>query len=137
LRFDFTLEQVTEAYVEVFWEVSKFKTSNNNLHLETRRKYGTTKPSKNELMSWVVKGYIAEVKGFEINWAKAIVCTTREKTRREPTEKMMKLQISKVSGNEISCKSKGDALWKGKIYKTWYWRCMMSIWCLTNGFEQS
>jgi hypothetical protein len=24
-----------------------------------------------------------------------------------------------------------------KIYKTSYWRCMMSIWCLTNGFEQS
>jgi len=62
-----------------FGKMSKFKTTNSNLHLETQKKYGTTKPSNNELMSWVVKGYIVEVKGFEINWAKAIVCITRKK----------------------------------------------------------
>ncbi len=30
-------------------------------------------------MSWVVKGYIAKVEGFEINWAKASACTTIKK----------------------------------------------------------
>jgi hypothetical protein len=91
---------------EVFGKVSKFKTINNNLHPKTCKElidlyvkiYGTTKPSNNELMSWVVKGYIAKVKGyiakvkgFEINWAKTTTCIMREKTHRETTEKMMKL----------------------------------------------
>jgi hypothetical protein len=38
-----------------------------------------------------VKGYIAKVKGFEINWAKVARCIVREKAHREITEKMMKL----------------------------------------------
>jgi hypothetical protein len=75
------MEQIIEANVEeVFGKVSKFKTTNSHLHLKSWRKfidlyvkiYGTTKPSNNEFMSWVVKSYITKVKGFEINWAKAI-----------------------------------------------------------------
>jgi hypothetical protein len=50
-----------------FGKVSKFKTININLHPKTQREYGTIKPSNNKLMSWVVKGYIAKVKGFKIN----------------------------------------------------------------------
>ncbi len=42
-------------------------------------------------MSWVVKGYIVEVKIFEINWAKVVACIVREKAHRETTEKMMNL----------------------------------------------
>ncbi len=95
-----------------FGKVSNFKTINSNLHLKTQRKYGTTKPSNNELMFWVVKGYITEVKGFKINWAKVVACIVREKARNETMEKMMKLQASKVNGSELSCKSKGDAPWK-------------------------
>jgi len=119
--FDLTLEQVIEVSVEGFFaKVSKFKTINNHLHLETWRKFinlyvkicGTTKPSNNELMFWVVKGYITEVKGFKINWAKVVACIVREKARNETMEKMMKLQASKVNGSELSCKSKGDAPWK-------------------------
>ncbi len=109
-KFDLTLEQVIKSNVdEVFGKVSKFKTINSNLHVKTWRKiielyvkiYGTTKPSNNELMSWVVKGYITEVKGFEINWAEVASCITREKACRETTKKMMKLHASKVSGNEL------------------------------------
>jgi hypothetical protein len=95
-----------------FGKVSKFQTINNNLHPKSQKEYGTTKPSNNELMFWVVKGYIAKVKGFEINWAKAITCTTRKKTCKETLEKMMNLHASKVSNNELSCKLEGDALWK-------------------------
>ncbi len=110
LRFDLSLEQVIKTDVEeVFGKVSKFKTINSNLHVETWKKiidlyvkiYGTTKPSKNELMSWVVKGYVTEMKGFEINWAKVVSCIMREKTCRETTKKMMKLLASKVSDNEL------------------------------------
>jgi hypothetical protein len=72
---------------EVFGKVSKFKTTNSNLHLKTWKElidlyakiYGTTKPSNNELMSWVVKGYIAKVKGFEINWAKLLLALRKRK----------------------------------------------------------
>ncbi len=59
-RFDLTLEQIIKVDVEkVFGKVSKFKTTNSNLHPKTQKElidlyakiYGTTKPSNNELMS--------------------------------------------------------------------------------------
>lgn len=68
------------------------------------------------------KATFARVKGHDINWAKAITCTTREKARKESTKKMqtnsIKLELSKFSKGEVSCKSKGDVLMsKGKYVR--------------------
>jgi hypothetical protein len=75
-RLDLTSKHVYEAYLkEVFKKVTKFKTTNNKLHLEIRKKhinlytkiYGTPHVTNNEFMSWAMKGYIARVKGHNIN----------------------------------------------------------------------
>jgi len=39
-------------------------------------------------MSWVVKGYIVEVKGWDVNWVRATMSTTKEKAHRVQIEKM-------------------------------------------------
>ncbi len=33
----------------------------------------------NKFMSWVMKGYIAQMKGFNVNWAKMVNSTQRRK----------------------------------------------------------
>lgn len=88
LRSNLILKHVYEANLErVFKKVTKFRTTNKKLHPETKKElinlfaknYGTPHVMNNEFMSWVVKGYIVEVKGHDINWAKAITCTGRKK----------------------------------------------------------
>jgi uncharacterized FlaG/YvyC family protein len=75
-RSDLTSKYVYEADLqEVFKKVTKFRTTNNKLHLEMKKKlinlyvkiYGTPHVTNNEFMSWVVKGYIARVEGHNIN----------------------------------------------------------------------
>ncbi len=39
--------------------------------------------TNNELIMWFVKGYVAQEKGIDINWAKVITFTAKEKLRRE------------------------------------------------------
>jgi hypothetical protein len=39
-------------------------------------------------MSWVVKGFITQAKGFEIKWARRVALTTREKTCKVLVEKI-------------------------------------------------
>jgi hypothetical protein len=36
-------------------------------------------PMNNDFMLWLVKGYIVEVKGHDVNWAKATTSMTKEK----------------------------------------------------------
>jgi hypothetical protein len=113
-RLDLALEHVCEANLEeVFEKVAKFRTTNNKLHLETKKKlfslyakiYRTPHVTNNDFMSWVVKGYIEGMKGHNINWAKVIAYTTREKAWKESTKNMqktsIKLELSKLSGGEV------------------------------------
>jgi hypothetical protein len=39
-------------------------------------------------MSWLIKGYIVETKGRDVNWARATMSTTKEKVHRVQVEKM-------------------------------------------------
>jgi hypothetical protein len=75
-RANITFEHVCESNFEkVFWKVTKFKSTNNKLHEDTRMElislytkiYETPIVTNNKFMSWVVKGYIAKVKGWPIN----------------------------------------------------------------------
>jgi len=36
----------------------------------------------NKFMSWIMKGYIAQMKGFNLNWAKVATSTSKEKACR-------------------------------------------------------
>lgn len=134
-RVDINSEHVCESNLEeVLWKVTKFKSTNNKLHKDTRRKlislyakiYETPIVTNNKFMSWVVKGYITKAKGWPINWAKVVAYITREKARKESTKKMQcafnkfefsKLSAgSKLSGGEASTnKSQGHVL-KGVKY---------------------
>ena len=47
------------------------------------RIFGTEEVTNNEVQGWILKGYIAEKKNFEINWAKGAAMTATEMARRE------------------------------------------------------
>ncbi len=73
-------------------------------------------------MSWVVKGYIAQTKGYNVNWIKMVTSTTKKKARKLLTEKMKGTKSSHVSklngGLEVSCKTKGGDVCKSFIVAT-------------------
>jgi hypothetical protein len=73
-------------------------------------------------MLWVVKGYIAQVKGYNVNWARTASSTTKKKARRLLTEKMKStksIDMSKLSGGlEVSCKTEGGDVCKSFIVVT-------------------
>ncbi len=75
-----------------------FKTTNLNLHLETRKDLFRLyyKVTNNEFMIWFVKGYIAKEKGEKINWVKATPSTTREKAHKEEAKQMKSESIDFV-----------------------------------------
>ncbi len=86
---------IDEDIIEVFGESQVFKTTNSDLDLNIRLEllcfysqcYGTTNVTNNEFYLWFVKGYIAQKKGININWAKTTTSTTREKLRKEEITK--------------------------------------------------
>jgi hypothetical protein len=47
------------------------------------RAFGTTFVMNNEMPAWIVRGFIAESKGININWAKVVESTTKEKASRD------------------------------------------------------
>jgi hypothetical protein len=79
-KSELIIEHVTQADTEeVFGKVAKFKTTNTHLHVDTKKEllhlcsqiYGTSIIMNNKFMSWVVKGYITESKGWDVNWIRA------------------------------------------------------------------
>jgi hypothetical protein len=50
--------------------------------------YGTPNVMNNKFMFWVVKGYIAKVKGFEIKRYGVVACIARNKALRELIERI-------------------------------------------------
>jgi hypothetical protein len=75
-KFDLTPKEVCEADIEEdFGKVAKFKTMNMHLHVDIKKEllelcckiYGTSTVTNNKFMSWVVNGYIAQAKGYNVN----------------------------------------------------------------------
>ncbi len=61
----------------------------------------------NKFMSWVMKGYIAQMKDFNVNWAKVVASTSKEKACKFVYEKVKSgrsSNVSKLNGGEIFCK---------------------------------
>jgi hypothetical protein len=75
-KFDLIDEHVTTIDIaRIFGRVHKFKTTNPLLSMETRTKlerfywriYKTTRITNNELMAWLVRGWVAQRHGHQIN----------------------------------------------------------------------
>jgi len=47
------------------------------------RVFGTSSVTNNEIPTWIVCGFIAQIKGIDINWTKAIESTIKKKARRD------------------------------------------------------
>lgn len=73
---------------KLFGNVNKFKTTNPIVPLEKKKElerlywrvYGTCHITNNEIMVRLVRGWIVECNGHNINWAKAIASIAKEKT---------------------------------------------------------
>jgi hypothetical protein len=126
-KCDITTKHVSERDIEeVFDRGPKFKITNTQLHANTRKKllnlcnkiYGSSNVMNNEFMSWVMKGYVQEVKGFDIKWARMAALIAKEKACRVAAKKMRSNKssyVSKLSGGEISCKTEGDVVCKSFV----------------------
>jgi hypothetical protein len=69
----------------------RYKLTNLFIHADTKHElkklhnwqiYGSTTPTDNDFMLWLVKGYIAQENGVKINWVKATAFIAKEKVRR-------------------------------------------------------
>ncbi len=58
--------------------------------------YGTSFITNNDLVVWVVKGFIVQEKGIEINWVAAATWTAKEKCRK------MEVLALKFEGTDLS-----------------------------------
>ncbi len=79
--------------------------------------YGTTNVSNNNFYLWFVKGYIAQMKGKSMNWAKVVVSTTKKKVKRKGV-KIMKSGGGKsldLCGGEASTRVDHNVLFKSLL----------------------
>jgi hypothetical protein len=57
--------------------------------------FGTNIVTNNEVLAWIMCGFIAQSKGIDINWAKAIEPTTKEKACKDEVKVGARLAIVK------------------------------------------
>jgi hypothetical protein len=86
-KFGITNGHVTTFDIAKMFEskYSSFKTTNPYLHVDTKKAfvklywkiYGSIIITNIEFMLWIVKGYIAKLKGHLVNWAMATVSTAK------------------------------------------------------------
>ncbi len=50
--------------------------------------------NNDDFMLWLMKGYITQEKGYEINWAKVIALTTKKKCSEERNGSLEVLDLS-------------------------------------------
>jgi hypothetical protein len=95
-----------EKVEEVWGKCTSFKTTNMTLTPETRSEllqlyakiYGKMEVTNSEFMAWVVKGHIAEIMGFEVDWASAAASTALVLASRVEGELMRR----ELSSNEVA-----------------------------------
>ncbi len=76
-------EHVTmEERIAVFGGSRKFKLkSKDRIAIEEIywTMFGTSSVTNNEIPTWIVRGFIAQGKGVDINWVKVVESTTKKK----------------------------------------------------------
>jgi hypothetical protein len=76
--------------MEVFGESKVLRTTNSTLNPATKLEllclyskcYGHCNVTNNDLYLWFVKGYVVQEKCLDIDWAKVVASTAREKFKR-------------------------------------------------------
>ena len=100
---------VTPKKIEEIWgKCVAFKLTNTMLKPETRKEllqlyskiYGKTEVTNKEFMAWVMKGYIAEQMGFEVDWASAAASTAVVQASRLEGE-LLKYNLSEEEAAEL------------------------------------
>ena len=103
------MSYVTPEKIEDIWgKCVAFKTTNTTLKPKTRKEllqlyskiYGKMEVTNKEFMAWVVKGYIAEQMGFEVDWASTAASTTVVQASRLEGE-LLKCNLSEEEAAEI------------------------------------
>ncbi len=106
-RIELTFEHVSEIDIdEVFGPLKqpKYKYTNSTLHPNIIKGlvrlcwqiYGTFVITNNDFASWVVKGFIAQKKGVNVNWATIVAWTEKEEACK------LKAMALKFEGIELS-----------------------------------
>ncbi len=54
---------------------------------------GMSNVTIHEFMSWVVKGYIGQMKGYNVNWVQMATSTTKEKAHSLGVENLKKIDL--------------------------------------------
>ncbi len=54
--------------------------------------FGTISATNNEILTWIVHGFIAQGKGVDINWAKTIDLTTKKKKHIKMMQRVVGIQ---------------------------------------------
>ncbi len=75
--------------------------TNTQLHLDTKKELlnlcsqicGMYNVTKHELMSWVVKGHIGQMKGYNVNWVQTATLTTKEKAHSLGVENLKEIDL--------------------------------------------
>ncbi len=116
-RIDVTSEHLTTTDItKHFGNVDKFKITNPILPLEKKTKlerlywrvYGTCHITNNDIMAWLVKGWITKCNGHKINWTKVTTCIAKKKARRSTMNNSGKaLKMERLELNEGSERSQG------------------------------
>jgi len=111
--------------IKLFGNVNKFKTTNPILPLEKKKKlerlywrvYGIGHITNNEIMVWLVRGWIVECNGHKINWAIAIAFTTKEKSwwsTMNNSRKALKMERLELSEG-LECLQEALVTWINSI----------------------
>ncbi len=67
--------------------------------------YGTFVIMINDFTRWIIKGFIAHEKGYEMNWSITTTWTTKDKGHKvEAIHKLYGFVGSKMNAKKISCK---------------------------------
>ena len=97
-----------EKIKEIWGKCVAYKTTNTTLKPETRKEllelyckiYGKTEVTNKEIMTWVVKGYIAEQMGFQVDWASAVASTAVVQASRLEGD-LLKRDLSEEEAEEL------------------------------------
>jgi hypothetical protein len=121
-KFGITSKHVATSNIANFFgaDCSSFKTTNLYLHIDTKRVlvklhwqiYGLAIITNNEFMMWLVKGYIAKLRGHLVNWALIIASMPREQARRQEVKglKSGSINIIDFSYKELVGRVEGDGV---------------------------
>jgi hypothetical protein len=96
----------------------KIKMKSHGLKLEDKvgmeeiyyRVFGTTSIANYEMLAWIMRGFIVESKGIDINWANVVESIAKEKAHRDEVKSNERLGVMKKEQTINISKSGGSMI---------------------------